>query len=198
MNDITANQARVLLTLLKDYRIKYNANSLSKTVGLSAMGTLKILRRFHEQGILRTETIGRAIIYRIDYSSYVKQFLAFLLRKEAEEAEPRVKRWVTEMRKLESTASICVLFGSVLRSDSYSDVDALVVFEQARIKELNALIRNITSLTNKDVHLVKQAEVDLVKNLSESNPVILNAMRGVVVFGYEEFVEVMERVTPRE
>lgn len=200
MRDVTANEMRVLLRIAKDFTTKYNANSLSKDVGLSAMGVLKIVNKLQEQGLLVTEVVGKAKIFRVNYeNNYTRQYLSFLLRKEAEEAIPQVKRWVSELRKLELKAKIGVLFGSVLNNKEFKDVDVLIVLEQKNNILLNKELDMIKQLSAKHIHPVKQTMSDFQENLLQEDKVMVSAVkRGIVMFGYKEFVEVLSNVTRKK
>ena len=115
MDSVTPNEMNVLLRIAKDVSKDYNANNLAKESGLTPMGALKILKRLEKQGILKSRKLGRAIFYKPDYeNNYAKTFLQFLLQKEAEETQPRLKRWITEVQKLKETAETVVVFGSIL------------------------------------------------------------------------------------
>ena len=197
MNDLTANEMKVMLRIFKDFNSKCNANSLSKELGLSAMGVLKILKKLHNQNLLKVEVVGKARIYSINFrNDYAKEYLVFLLRKEAEESAGKVKRWVVELRKLEGSAEIGVLFGSVIKSDKFSDVDLLAVLKQTQLKGFNKIIEGINQLAVKKVHPVRQSVQDFRNNLLKKDKVLLSAVKeGIVLFGYEKFVEVVESVS---
>ncbi len=194
MKAMSSNEMRAFLTLAKEYTTKYNARSLSRRMGLSAMGTLKILKRLEEEGLLVAETIGKAKIFRINYrNAYTGSLLAFLLKKEAEETPPRVKRWVTELRAVEREATIGVLFGSVLRTDAYKDIDLLALLEEEGA--FDETIARINRRGRRPVHPMKQTKEDLERNLEQEERVVLSAVKeGIVIFGQETFVEVLARV----
>ncbi len=189
-------EASIVLKLFKEYTVKYNARSLSKAVGLSAMGALKLLERLRQRGLLVVENIGRAKIYRLDGSNpYALHVVAFLLRQEAEESPARVKRWIVELRKLEGSSKIGVLFGSALTDAQHGDVDLLAVLEQPRLAGFNKRVAALNELSAKSIHPVKQSPQDLEANLARHDEVVVAAVqRGVVAFGYEEYVEALSRV----
>ncbi len=197
MEDITNNEIVVLLTLLKDFSANYNANSLSKVVGLTSMGTLKILKKLEKQNLLRSEQMGKGVFYKINFNNnYAKNYLVFLLQKEAEQSVPRVKRWVKELRQLENSADFGMLFGSLLNGGHYNDIDFLIVLEQSQINKVNKLISGINKISSKRVNLVKQTIKDLEDNLKKKDKIVVNAVKkGIVVFGYKRFIEVIENVS---
>ncbi len=198
MYKLTANEMKIILRIFKDFNSKYNANNLAKEFKLSSMGVLKIVKRLHKQNLLKFEVVGKAKIYSINFKNdYVKKYLVFLLSKEAEESIGKIKRWIVELRKLENSAEIGVLFGSVLKSNKFDDIDMLAVLKQSQVKDFNKLVEEINQLSVKKVHPVKQSVQDLKNNLLKKDKIILNAVKeGIVLFGYEKFVEVIESVSP--
>ncbi len=193
MRAMNENEMQALLTIFKDFTTKYNAHSLSKELGLSAMGALKLLERLRQQRLLAVERIGNIKVYRMDDNEYARHYLAFLLRKEAEEAPARVKRWVNELRTLEH-ARVVLLFGSVLDSDKHNDVDLLALLEQGDATKFNEEVARMDDLNQKRIHAVKQTPADFERNLSSKDKVLLSAVRrGIVVFGHDDYVEALLR-----
>ena len=199
MGNLTSNEMKIILKLFKDFNSRYNANSLSKEIGITPMGTLKILKKLYNQKILKQEYMGKAIFYSIDFDSdYAKSYIKFLLQKEAQESIPRVKRWISELRKLEQDAEIGILFGSVLRYKEFNDVDTLLVIKEKNLKKLKELIKEINIINTKAVHPIWQTIEDIKKNILKEDKVVLESLkRGIVLFGYDRFVEVVSNVARR-
>ena len=196
MENITKNEMKVLLILLKDINVDYNANSLSKKIGLTAMGTLKILKKLEKQNILKSKQLGKAVFYKASLDEYTKIYLKFLLQKEAEDSPPKVKRWVKELKQLQKTAEAGILFGSVLTKEDYNDVDLLLVLKQSQNKKSNRIISEIKKVNIKNLHVVKQAIQDIKSNLKKGDEVISSIIKnGIVLFGYEKIIEVIEYAT---
>lgn len=192
MVPISSNEQRIVLLLCKR-SLRANAAQLGRFTGLSAMGVGKILSALESRGIVGSETIGRSKRFRIRYeSAFVRRYLAFLIHKEAEESEPRVKRWVVDLRRLEAEASIGIVFGSVLEREP-RDIDVLLVTEQGSVETLKAAIADLDALGPEPIHPILQTRADLERNLA-SDPVVERAVRGIVLFGYEAFVEGMGHV----
>ncbi len=197
MEIITGNEMETLLLLLKDFDADYNANNLSKKLGITPMGALKILKKMERQKLLNAKQMGKAVFYKPDLdSNYTKTFLEFLLQKKAEETKSRVKRWVKELRTLQNNAEIGILFGSVLEKESYNDVDLLIVLKQSQNSKINLLINEIRRINIKRIHVIKQTKEDLKQNIKKGDKVVLNAIKnGMVFFGYEKIIKVIQDVT---
>lgn len=189
MHAVTGNEMRAVLTLLKSPEILYNANSLSNDLDISAMGELKILKRLEAEGILKSRAIGKASIYWIKDNRYTRSYVKFLLSKEAESSNSLVKRWESEIRKLKS-ADIAVLFGSVLKKKEPRDIDVLLVTDQKRFEKLKKEVTELNEINPKKIHVIYQTFQDMVGNIKKEDPVILSAIKGIVVLGEEKFFEV--------
>ena len=93
MRDITKAEMDIILALVKSPEIVYNSHSLSKVVGITSMGTLKILKRLEQEAIVKARKVGKATIYRINFENvYAHRYLALLLLREAQSAPPLVRR----------------------------------------------------------------------------------------------------------
>jgi len=122
MNDITNNEMLFVLNIFKSPEKEYNANNMAKYLGISPMGALKIAKRLEKENILKSKQIGKAKIYRINMKNdYPKEYVKFLLKREAEQAPAHVKMWIKELRKIKN-ADAAVLFGSILRKKEANDI----------------------------------------------------------------------------
>ncbi len=194
MKDITDNEMKAILLVLKNPAEEFNARSMSKYLGISHMGALKIAKRLEKEGIFNSKKIGRAAIYKVNLDkSYSKQYVKFLLQRENENANPYIRRWINELKKLTS-ASIVILFGSVLvKYDSAKDIDALIVTNKTKFSKVKKTIEEINLVNQKKIHPLFQAEEDLKRNIKSEDKVILNAIKGLVVLGEDALLEVLKK-----
>jgi len=178
-----------VLRVFKSPEVEYNANSMAKHLGMSAMGALKIAKRLEKENILTSRTLGKATFYRLDFSNeYVKQYLRFLLKREVEHAHPYVKRWITEIRKVKA-ADVSILFGSVLKKYKEArDIDVLFITDKKRFPRLKREVEEINSMNIKKIHPVYQTKEDLEKNIKERDKVILGAVKGIIIFGEDVII----------
>ena len=189
MKDITENEMNFILTILKNPAQEINARSISKIIGITPMGSLKIARKLEKEGIISSKPIGRAIIFKLNLDKdYVKQYVKFLLKREAEYSTAYVKRWIAELKKIRK-AEIIVLFGSVLKKDrEANDIDALIVVKKINLNNVEKEIEEINFLNKNKIHPVFQTKEDLKKNLKSLDKVILGAIKGIVVLGEEQII----------
>ncbi len=194
MKSITSNEINFVLQILKNPKQDYNANSISKELGLSPMGALKIAKKLEKESILVSRKLGKAVFYSINYKSeYSIQYIHFILKKQAEQSNPYVKRLISEIKKIKNS-DIAILFGSVLsKHDKANDIDVLFVASQKNFSELKKEIEGINRLNDKKIHPVYQSKQDLIENINKEDKVILNAIKGIVVFGEDIFLDSVKK-----
>ena len=84
MTTLTQKERETVLILFKDYTAFYNANSISRVLNISHVGAQKIFKRLLQGNIVISKTIGKSIIYKLNFNdSYVSQLVTFLLADEA-------------------------------------------------------------------------------------------------------------------
>jgi len=190
MKDVTQNEMLFILTVLKSPETDYNANSIAKVLGITSMGALKIAKRLEKEEIIISRKLGKAKFYGLNWESdYVRDYVKFLLRREAEHAHSYVKVWIHEVRKLKS-ADAAVLFGSVLRKfREAADVDVVLVTDQKNFSKLQKEVEEVNQINVKRLHPVYQSKDDFVKNISKGDKVLLSAVKGIIVFGEDIIIE---------
>jgi predicted nucleotidyltransferase len=163
---------------------------------MSAMGALKIARRLEKEHILDSKQLGKAIFYKLTFNNeYTKQYLSFLLKREAETAQPYIKRWITEIRKIKN-ADITILFGSVLRKQKEAnDIDVVYITDQKRFEVIKKEIETINTMNPKKIHPIYQTRKDFSQNIKKGDKIILDALKGIIVYGEDMLIKVMQHDT---
>lgn len=189
------NEQKALLTLFKDFTIDYNSRQLSAKISITPMGTLKVLRKLESKKFVKAKPFGKAIRFKVNFSSITSNYISYSLEEESQQALPRARRWITELQKFNFT-EIGILFGSVLNSENYNDVDFLIVFSPRQQKKVKSVENEINALSNKKLHLIMQTKQDFISNIKSRNKVVLEAIsKGIVVFGYNNLVKVIQNAT---
>jgi len=193
LKNITSSEVRLILTIFKSPEKEYNANSIAKTVGLSSMGALKILKQLEKENILTSKEMGKAVFYKINFkSSYVRDYVKFLLKRESQQSKPYIRRWVTEVKKIKN-ADLAILFGSVLKQGGIAkDIDILLITKQDKFLELKKEIAELNKINDKKIHPVYQTVTDFEENIKNQDKIIINAIKGIIVFGEEKIIGVLE------
>jgi len=146
-------------------------------------------------GIVRSKPIGKALIYNLIWTEYTKKIVSIAL---FEEAHAKGARWVAEFDKL-TEARALILFGSVLQSKNYNDVDIVIVTDEKHIKNIEQKIAKKNEILLKPIHPIWQTPQDIKKNLKRQNPVMLNALKsGLIIKGQDNIVEVLAHVASGE
>jgi predicted nucleotidyltransferase len=194
MKDITSNEMDFIVKILKSPETEYNANSIAKELGISSMGALKIARRLVKENILVYNKLGKAKFYKLNFNSgYVKQYLKFLLKREAEQAHPYVKVWIDEIRKVKNT-EVAIMFGSILRKNKEArDIDVMLIANKKKFWKLNKEIEEINLVNVKKLHPMYQTEDDIRKNIRNRDKPLLNAIKGIIAFGEDKVIKMLER-----
>jgi predicted nucleotidyltransferase len=188
------NEMKFILAIFKSPESEYNSRNLAKILEISPMGSLKIARKLEEKEIIKSKQVGKSKIYKINFENkYSGHYVMFLLKREAEEAKSYVKRWIRELSKIKSAEAL-ILFGSVLKKDKGArDIDVLVIVNKKNFDAVKKEVDEINMLNEKKVHPVYQTRKDLEKHIREENKIVLNAIKGVVVFGEETLIPLLKK-----
>jgi len=191
MISITQKEREALLILFKDFTAFYNANSISKILGISHVGAQKIFKRLLEEGVLKDQKIGKSIIYkpRLD-DDYVCKLIAFLLADEAN----NFRRWKEEFKILFKKGRIVMLFGSVLKDYSKArDIDVMVIAEKRDYKDVAKIIKQKQELLPKRIHSIELTANDFIKNIKKRKEAIIDIVKSaVILYGQNEYVEIIK------
>ena len=198
MRDITSNEMMFVLNILKSPAMEYNSNSMAKVLGISRMGALKIAKKLEKEGIIILKELGKARFYKLNIDSdYVREYLKFLLKREAEQAHPYVKVWIEDIRKIKS-ADAAILFGSVLRKYKEArDIDVLLIIEPKKYKKVQKEIKEIDKLNTKKIHPMYQTKEDIIRNLKKGDKPLISAMKGIVAFGEDIIIDAIIDYLPK-
>ncbi len=191
---LTKKEREALLILFKEFSSYYNANSLSKKLGISHVGAQKILKRFKEEGLTVTKRVGKSIIHKpkID-DDYKQKLVSFLLADEAN----NFKRWKDEFKGLFKKGRIVMMYGSAIKNyKTASDIDIMVVTKKDNADEVSNIIKKIDKILPKEIHSIKLTEKDLLGNIKEKNDAIIDIIKNaIILYGYDKYVEVIKNVT---
>lgn len=183
-----SKEQEIIKQIFKNPLEHYNSRSLSKEIGISHVGAFKILRRLEKRRIVKSERIGRAVIYSINNENPVAwKEIELTLAIEASNS----LRWVEEFRSIQKIASFAVLFGSILKDEKNArDIDLLVVADKERFKDIKKEIEERNKILSKKVHLILQTPEEFDKDIKSRNNVIMEIIKkGIVLFGQEEITK---------
>ncbi len=194
MIKLTKNERAALLYLLKDFAAFYNANLLSKSLGISHVGTQKILKRLSASSILESEKIGKSIVYKLKLEdSYVCKLAAFLLADEAN----NFNRWKEEFKELLEKDRVVIMFGSALKNYSHArDIDIMIIMEKSETREVNAILREKEKVLPKKLHAIKLTQSDFSNSLKKKDKAMVDIVKNsIVLYGQDKYVEMIKDVS---
>jgi len=194
MIELTKKEQEALLIIYKDVANFYNANSLSKEIGITQVGTMKLLKRFEKNNILLSKRIGKSIVYKIDIEKeFVQKLIAFALMNEAS----KYQRWNDEFKSLCKKDRILLFYGSASRNYSNAkDIDIFIVVNKEELHEVNKKLGEIQNILPKKIHAIKATKEDLVKNIKEKNKSMVEIIKtAIVLYGYDKYMEVVNEFT---
>lgn len=184
MVSLTANEARTMDFLIRNFSIDYNINQLAKALGISPGGMFKILRKLEKQGFLAETKAGNNIFYKINFSSNdALDACKFAMAEKA--LTPYVNVWVNDLEPVIEHSDIALLFGSVLKKGREAgDIDILLVFDRKSLKNVEGAIEKLNRIKPKKLHAVYQTMDDLIENIKNRDKAILEEIRaGVILKG---------------
>src|SRR3989344_3711383 len=113
MIEITKKEQETLLLIYKGFTSYYNANSLSKEIGITQVGAMKLLKKLEKENILVSKNIGKSFIYKIKIEEeFVRKLIAFILINESR----KYLRWREEFKSLNKPRRIILFYGSASRN----------------------------------------------------------------------------------
>lgn len=194
MATLTEKDKQALLILFKDFENFYNANSLSKSLMISRIGSMKILKKLLNQDLLKDRKIGKSITYKIRLDDdYARKLIAFLLADEAN----KFKRWKEEFKDLFKKDRIVMLYGSVIKNYSKAnDIDIMLIIKKADYKEVAKVIEKRQYFLPKQIHPIELTANDFLQNIRQKKKAIIDiAKNAVILYGQDKYVELMKNVT---
>jgi len=197
MPTISQKEKEIILKLFKDFTRDYNPSSISNELDISRVGAFKALKKLENMNMVKSRKLGKARFYTLNLENdYARKNVEVILMEEA----IKKQRWIDEFKELFNHVQIVVLFGSIISfEDKAKDIDILLVLEQEQNKQVNHIIESKNKMLLKRIHPIKQTKEDLKNNIKKEDHVIMDAIKkGIVLYGVEEYVELIKDVTSRK
>ena|SRR3989338_2407986 len=194
MISLTQKERETLLILFKDITAFYNANSISKILGISHVGAQKIFKRLLNESLLIDKKIGKSIIYKPKLDDdYVCKLISFLLADEAN----YFKRWKEEFKVLFKKDRIVMMYGSAIKDYAKArDIDIMAVIKKEDFKEIKKILDEKQELLPKKIHSIELTATDILKNIKKKNEAIIAIIKNaIVLYGQDKYVDIIKNVT---
>ncbi len=194
MVGLTENEKKALLILYKDFTVYYNANSLSKKIGISRIGTMKLLKKLKHKEILTTQRISKSLIYKINWAyDYVQDLISFILSDEATHFE----RWKDEFKGLFKDNRVVMLHGSIIYDYAKArDIDLMVIRRKGQSGEIHKVLRERQTYLPKKIHVIDLSEEEFLNNVKNKQEAILDIIKkAVILYGQKKYVDLIKNVS---
>jgi len=193
MVQLTENEKKALLILFKDFTSYHNANSLSKTLNISRVGSMKLLKKLKAKEILITKTIGKSTVYKINIKNdYVIDLIAFLLTEEAN----NFKRWKEEFKELFTNNRIILFYGSAIKDYSKArDIDLMIIRKSGESGKIHKIINKKQQMLPKKIHAIDLTLQEFLDNVHNEQAAIIDIIKNaIVLYGQYKYVELLKNV----
>ncbi len=194
MMSLTLNEKKLILVLFKDFSQYYNSNSISKIIGISRVGAMKIFKKLLKENLVYSVKIGKSINYRLNLNEdYVRKLVAFLLADETINYD----RWKGEFKDLFKGERIVILFGSIIRNyDAARDIDLMIILKREEENKVNKVLKDREKILPKRLHAIKLTSHELLDGIKKKNkPTIDIIKNSVILYGQDKFVEIIKNVS---
>jgi len=201
MAEITENGKTAIKLIFTDFLSSYNSYSIKDKLGLSNAGSLKLLRRLSETGLLISQKMGNAIFYKPNLKNEYLIKLLELIFLDQGSSSSFVKGWIHDLRPLAPHTKAILLYGSILKKGKEAkDVDVCIILKKS--EDYNLLQKTIKEMNEKNrlkVHSLYLTEKDFEKKLKEKDKPLLDIVKScIVVHGQELFVDVLKNAQNAE
>ena len=193
---IPKNTSKIILYLLKNINeFGYNINQISKTLDISVGSAFKILKSLEKDKIVFHKEISNATHFNLNLDNpETVKICELLLLTEKRELKGYPKVYANEINNFDS-AELIILFGSILKANTFNDVD--VLFVTNNIKKVKDFCLELTKIRTKPVVPLILKKEDLVIEIKNKKEAVLSLIKeGVVLKGESVFMEVIKNVKP--
>jgi len=141
----TTAKVKILRALLNEVKLEHSSREIALLSHISLPQTLEILGTFESYGIVRSRTVGRAIVWTLNKDSRVLRIIADLYEKE-ESILKELKQIISK-----NLCPICeevILYGSVSKGEEKLDSDLDIFILVKNDKSKKDIERKLADLQN--------------------------------------------------
>ncbi len=195
------SNARILQLLLKDCTVKPTITIIAKEVGLTRVGTWKLLKKMQSEKMIMLSKIGsgKTSAYNVSLNwdnPLVEKNVVLFLTEDA----LKNQRWANNFAELENKVDFLVLYGSIIKSPQEAkdiDIVAAVLNKNSFVK-IEESTRKIQKTQMKKIHLITFTPTEFKQELEKPNKAFIDAIKkGVVLFGQEKFIKFIKGISKK-
>ncbi|MFH1333252.1 MAG: hypothetical protein ABIH53_03385 [archaeon] len=189
---------KLVLHLFKDFSTIHTVTSIAKELGLSRVGTWKILKNLQTNKFITLKTVGTGktstYLVKLNWDNpLVEKSLALYLTEEA----LKQQKWRFDFAELENLTKSLILYGSILNSPKHAkDIDIIAIESQkTNFLKLERAVHKEQNTQLKKIHMIDFTEKGFKKDLINSNKAYIDAVKtGVILFGQENFIKLIKSI----
>ncbi len=197
MADISENGKKALKIIFTDFLANYNSYSIKDGIGISGVGSLKLLRILKAKSILLSEKMGNAIFYKPNLKNKYLLKLLELIFLDNSSLPSFAKGWIYDLREFIPLTKAILLFGSILRKGSNArDVDVCFILKNHKdYPKLQNKVDEINKKNRLKIHPLYLTKRDFEEKLRKKDKPLIDMVKNcAVVHGEDLFVEVLKDV----
>ena len=190
----TENKKRALLILFKDFTSYYNANTISKQLGISRIGSMKLLKKLKTENLVTATVIGKSTVYKPNMqNSYMLDLITFILAEESN----GFKRWKEEFKEFFVEGRIILLYGStIVNYTKARDIDIMILRKAGDSGQIHKLINEKQQLLPKKIHAIDLTSQEFIKNVQNKQVAVIDIVKNaVILYGQSKYVELLKNVS---
>ena len=195
--EIDKPNTRILKILLKDFIIKPTITSLAKEIGMSRVGTWKILKKLETKKLVILSKLGtgKTSTYNINLNwdnPLLEKTLSLTLSEDA----LKNQRWISNFKELEGKIDFLIIYGSIIHSPKEAkDIDIIGVTNKNKFIEIEESIKKIQKTQIKKIHALNFTQAEFKTELEKPNMVFIDAVKkGIILFGQEKFINFLKNI----
>ncbi len=198
--ETTKKNNEILKILLKEFTIKPTITGLAKEIGMSRVGTWKILKKLETEKliILSPTGTGKTSAYSISLNwgnPIVEKTVSLALTQDA----LKNQRWLSNFSELRGKVDFLLIYGSIINSPKEAnDIDILGVTNKNKFLEIEESIKKIQKTQIKKIHSLNFTPAEFKYELEKPNKIFIDAIKkGIILFGQEKFIKFIQSILRR-